>query len=68
MKSIYGILKGQLIALWVFGMIGWFFALDDVDSYYHSSFSPFLLWFIPFILIFYTVGCRNHKKNNLPLS
>lgn len=57
---IYKITKGQLISLWVFGVIGWFYT---VDSY--SDFASFLSIFIPAILVFYTIGWRNfNKKNN----
>lgn len=57
MKNLYKITKGQLISLWFFGIIGWFYT---VDSY--SDFSGFLSIFIPAILVFYTIGWRNFNK------
>lgn len=64
MKSIYKISRGQLVTIWVFGFIGLFFTLQPaLDE--GSGFAFFFLVFIPFVLIFYTVGWRNHKKINV---
>ena len=60
MKSIYSISKGQLITLWVFGAIGWFFTWESVD--YGHEVGTFFFVLIPFVLIFITLGWRNHKK------
>jgi len=66
--SIYNITKGQLIILWIFGVLLW---IGDIitflESYSTSSPSGFLIILIPFILIFYTIGWRKKhksKKNN----
>lgn len=60
MKSLYNISKGQLIVLWFFGVIGWIMALDKSD--YGSDLAEFFCWFIPLILIFYTIGWKNHRS------
>lgn len=60
MKSLYNISKGQLIVLWFFGVIGWIMALDKSD--YGSDLAQFFCWFIPLILIFYTIGWKNHTS------
>jgi len=61
--NIYNTTKGQLITLWVFGILSWLFnlfaMLVSVDI---SSFSAFLFLFIPTFLTFYTLGRRNYKK------
>lgn len=57
MKNIYKITKGQLISLWVFGVIGWIFTLDS-----YSDSSGFLSILIPAILVFYTIGWRSQNK------
>lgn len=62
MNNFYKITKGQLITLWVFGII---FILGDLiyvlDQYSPSGFSIFLLLLIPAVLIFYTVGWKSHN-------
>lgn len=65
MRSIYNITKGQLITLWVFGIIGWIWALLEKSNYYYNDpgYLGFLLWFIPLVLVFYTIGWKNHRKN-----
>ena len=63
MKNIYNITVGQLIAVWAFGCIGWFFTLQPALDY-NVGFALFLLLFIPFALVFYTIGWRNHRKSN----
>lgn len=62
MKNIYKITKGQLISLWVFGIIAWVYA---VDSY--SDFSGFLSILIPAILVFYTIGWRSNRDIKEPI-
>jgi len=60
---MYAITKGQLITLWIFAAPIWLFAA------FLSIFINALLWatlsfvFIPFLLIFYTLGWRNHRKD-----
>ncbi len=66
MKNIYKITKGQLIATWIFGLIGFVASLDQSD---YSGFATFLAILIPALLVFYTIGWRasNNKikeKNN----
>lgn len=57
MKNIYKITKGQLISLWVFGVIAWIY---EIDSY--SDISKFLTISIPAILVFYTLGWKSFNK------
>jgi succinate dehydrogenase hydrophobic anchor subunit len=59
MKNIYKITRGQLISIWIFGIIGFFASLDQSD---YSSFATFLSILIPAVLIFYTIGWR-HNNN-----
>jgi len=65
MNKIYNITRGQLITVWIFGAIGWiYYATNGFDSYYRSpSFVPILIWIVPFILVFYTIGWKNYRKN-----
>jgi len=62
MKNIYNTSKGQLIAMWIFGIIGWllYLAAGQDDG---SGFMLFLFIFIPFALVFYTIGWKNNKKS-----
>ena len=50
MKKLYNISVGQLITLWIFGAFGWIISLES---------NGFLLWIIPLVLVFYTIGWRN---------
>lgn len=61
MKNLYDISKGQLITIWVFAPIGWFFAFLGIDA--GSTLSVFSIVFIPFFVIFYTIGWRNQRNN-----
>ncbi len=54
MEKIYTISKGQLITVWVFGSFGWLYILED------ESIFGFLV--IPFVLIFYTIGWKDSRK------
>lgn len=63
MRNLYNISKGQLITLWVFGVLGTFYAID-ASSYSSSDFAEFAILFIPFALIFYTIGWFNHQKSS----
>lgn len=61
--KLYNITRGQLITLWIFGIVFWvvsFFSASDTDS---KSFWVFLFFLIPGALIFYTIGWRNEKKS-----
>jgi hypothetical protein len=62
MKNIYKITKGQLISLWIFGLIGWGYTLDS-----YSDFGSFLSIFIPAILVFYTIGWRSYRNIKKPI-
>ena len=59
MKNIYKITKGQLITIWIFGVIGFLVSVDQAD---YSSFATFLSILIPALLIFYTIGWRAFNK------
>ena len=66
MKNLYNISRGQLITLWIFGVIGWLWALEKATSgYSDSTLAEVLAWIIPLVLIFYTLGWRNNKKKQL---
>ncbi len=60
MKNIYKITKGQIISIWIFGIIGFIVSLGESD---YSGFAIFLSILIPAILVFYTIGWINFKKN-----
>jgi hypothetical protein len=64
MKRIYDISKGQIITVWLFGIIAWLWALDDASSWDSSGLGSFLSILIPFLLIFYTIGWRKEKKSD----
>jgi len=55
---MYRTTKGQLITIWVFGIFGWIVLLEEG----YSGFSKFLMVFIPFALVFYTIGWRKKRK------
>jgi hypothetical protein len=61
-KKIYSIEKGQLIALWVFGLLGFLFTLSPALDY-GSGVALFFMLFIPFVLVFYTIGWKKYNKN-----
>lgn len=62
MKSLYNITRGQLLTVIVFGIIGWIFAMDKSDSSRSSDLYDVLVWFIPFVVIFYVIGWRNYHN------
>ena len=62
MKNFYNVSQGQLITMWVFGVIGWLYAYNGSLNDYVNALLNFSLWFIPFFLVFYTVGWLNAKK------
>lgn len=65
---------GQLIALWVFGALGWIHLVNDSINqhlfvgnkclFHDCSYNGILSWLIPLILVFYTIGWINHRKNS----
>ncbi len=59
--NIYNITKGQLIILWIFGIVG---ELSLADSYYYGFMKDLFLWLIPAFLIFYTLGWLNRRKSS----
>ena len=61
MKNIYNISKGQLITVWVFGLIGLVASLGESD---YSGFAKFLSILIPASLVFYTIGWKNSNKES----
>jgi hypothetical protein len=71
MKNIYKITKGQLIFLWIFGILSFFLSLSLASNGYFPEnllFITFLV--IPSFIIFYTIGWvsyrkkQNQKENN----
>ncbi len=61
MKNFYNITKSQLIVLWFFGLVGWFFSMAE-SSY--SDLASALIVIIPAFIIFYTLGWRNYNLKN----
>jgi len=71
---MYKISKGQLIVIWLFAIIGWIWAINvscDFFGGYCSSAnaavairfkSDLLIYILPFVMIFYTIGWRNYRK------
>lgn len=63
MKKIYDISAGQLGTIWVFALIGWFWAIGQSDNYFDPSpFAGLLAWLIPLVVIFYSIGWHNDRK------
>ena len=63
MNGIYKIYRGQLITLWVFGVLGWISAASRLGDYKMPASVPFFFWLIPLVLVFYTVGWwHNNRK------
>lgn len=60
MENIYKITKSQLVSLWIFGVIGWFYSLES-----YSDIAGFLSIFIPAALVFYTIGWRDFNKKTV---
>lgn len=60
--KIYNIVKGQLITIWVFGLVATF--ISFVIAMNLDNFSGWLIVFvfIPCLLIFYTIGWKAYKK------
>jgi len=70
MGKIYNISIGQLITLWVFGVASTFLAFLAVFGFLDNELvlsaflAAFMVVFIPFLLIFYTIGWKNRKKRD----
>ena len=72
MNMKYNITKGQLISLWVFAIIAFYWGLMTADDYTYTScnsvicefFAILAIAFLPF-MIFYTIGWRNRRKKKI---
>lgn len=62
--KIYNITRGQLITIWIFGLIATLVSLFELDSYDPSGWATIFLILIPCVLVFYTVGWRSYKKQS----
>lgn len=65
--KVYKVTGWQLFTMWLFGILG-FIAAMAVISINSSNQGPmgsevFWLVFIPFFLVFYTIGRRKFRKN-----
>ena len=66
MSNFYNTTKGQLITIWVFGVLLWMWSIGQADSYSSKKeFWGILIFIIPGVLIFYTIGRRNYKKKQV---
>src|SRR3989344_9160191 len=72
MKNLYNITKGQVITLWIFGVIWLVWAMNQSCYFYGSCsrgyrvwLADYVLFILPFALIFYTIGWRNSRKNQI---
>ena len=67
MKSFYQTTKGQVIAMWVFGLIA-VFAIPQAYSNTTTDANGGVIWLfillVMFFLVFYIIGWRNNKKKN----
>ncbi len=61
-KEFYSITKGQLLVMWVFGVIGTIFCIATASDMGDSLFG-FLGIALAFFLFFYTFGWRANRKN-----
>ena len=62
MKNFYDITTGQFITVLLFGFIAWVLSLKPLEE--GSNIALFFVVGIPFALVFYTIGWRNHKNLN----
>jgi len=63
----YDMTRGQLVTLWIFGALVWFWAIGELGDYSPSSFAGPLFFLIPAALIFYTIGWSStHRKDLIP--
>ena len=73
MKKIYKISKGQVITLWVFfGLLWTYITFAIIMSIVLGLGGPkpltriiflLLFWFIPFVLVFYTLGWKSSRRS-----
>lgn len=61
-KNFYSTTKGQLITIWVFGIIGSFFCIS-IASEGGDDFFGLLGIGLLFFIFFYTIGWKANKKN-----
>jgi len=70
MKNLYKITKEQLIVIWVFGVIGEIWLLIQINSRTlipsigstkDLTIEMFIIWLLPMLLIFYTLGWRENN-------
>ncbi len=60
MKNIYNISKAQFITLWIFGILFFIYAVNLAE--YGEAIGGLFVILIPFLLIFYSLGRKNHLK------
>ena len=66
MSSFYNTTKGQLITIWVFGVLLWMYVIvQAISTYSKKEFWEISTIVIPGALIFYVIGRRNYKKKQL---
>jgi len=58
---MYNITRGQLIVVWIAGIIVWLRELAASTEWYGTPIDSVLALTIPFILLFYTLGWRVHN-------
>jgi hypothetical protein len=64
MKFTYNITRGQLITLWIFGIIFFLYSIGVQSESNPPSWPIFLIIGIPGFLIYYTIGWRKYRKEN----
>lgn len=62
MKRIYNITKGQLFCVQIFFLSIWIWALNEADYGKYMALAQPLIFILPFITIFYTLGWKDNKK------
>jgi len=60
-KKFYSVTKGQLITIWVFGLIGAIFSIITASEG-EDSFFGFLGIGLLFFMFFYTIGWKANKQ------
>jgi hypothetical protein len=60
--KLYNITKGQLVTIWVFGILISLACLVNLGGYDPQVWSQVGIFLVPGILIFYTLGWKNYKK------
>lgn len=57
--------KGQLVTLWIFGVIAWLWSAGELLDY-GSDFALPIFLIVPAGLIYYTIGWSKHNKKSKP--